>query len=193
MGWVVLLALTLGTLAPTIAQAGPTHGSAPAPLEVTLAYSADRSKSEGGLCGCFWMQGAKAEANMYLGRGLSIVADLGGEHASNVNAAGANLSMVTYLFGPRYSVRRWKHWTPFAQFLAGGVHGFDAYFPNSTGQSLNPDDFALSAGAGINVRLARHLAVRAVQADYLQTHLPNAGSNRQDHFRVGMGIVFRFF
>jgi hypothetical protein len=192
MKCIVLLALVIGLLAQAAAQTKPIRALNPAPMEVTLAYSADRSKSAGGAGGYFWMQGAKAEANMAFGRGWSLVAELGGAHVSNVNAAGASLSMVTYLFGPRYSVRRWKRWTPFGQFLAGGVHGFDAYFPNSTGQSINPDAFAFVAGGGVNVRLSRHFGLRAVQADYLQTQLPNAGSNREDHFRVATGIVLRF-
>ncbi len=192
MKCIVLLTLVTGALAPVAAQTKSIRAINPAPMEVTLAYSADRSNAAGGAGGDFWMQGAKAEANMSFGRGLSLVAELGGTHVSNVNTAGASLSMMTYLFGPRYSVRRWGRWTPFAQFLAGGVHGFDAYFPNSTGQSINPDAFAFAAGGGVNVNISRHFALRAVQADYMQTQLPNAGSNREDHLRVAAGIVLRF-
>lgn len=192
MRWVVLLALMIAIVIPSLSQAQTTHANPPAPMEVMIGYTTDRTNSAPGACGCFWLQGAKAEANMYFGRGLSLVAELTGMHASNVNASGADLSMVTYLFGPRYSVRRWKRWTPFAQFLAGGAHGFDAYFPNSTGQNINPDAFAFAAGGGLSVGLARHIALRLIEADYLQTELPNAGSNQQDHLRVAVGVVFRF-
>lgn len=192
MKCVVLLALVTGLLSQAAAQTRPIHGSSPASMEVTLAYSADRTNTAPGTCGCFWMQGAKAEANMYFGRGLSLVAELGGAHASNVSVAGAGLSLVTYLFGPRYSIGRTRRFTPFVQFLAGGVHGFDAFFPNSTGQNLNPDAFAFAAGGGMNVALSRHLALRAMQADYLQTDLPNNASNRQNHLRIAAGVVLRF-
>lgn len=189
---VVLLTLMIATALPSSAQNRVLHANQPAPLEVMVGYTADRTNSAPGSCGCFWMQGAKAEASMYFGRGLSLVADLAGVHTSNANASGQNLSLVSYLFGPRYTVRRWGRWMPFAYFLAGGVHGFDANFPNASGQNINPDAFAFAAGGGLNVVLARHVALRMADADYVQTELPNTGSNQQDHLRVAAGIVFRF-
>ncbi len=183
--------------APLLAQVGPVASkpeqlAVPAPLEVTLAYSADRTNGLVGGCGCFWMQGGKAEANAYFGRGLSVVAELAGEHAGAIDAAHHELSLVSYLFGPRYALRHSRRIIPFAQFLVGGVHGFDAIFPNSTGQALNPDAFAFAAGGGLNLNLSRRFAVRILQADYLQTQLPNDANNRQDHLRLAAGIVFRF-
>ena len=192
MKWVVLATLMIAIAFPSSAQNPASQANRPAPMEVMVGYAADRTNSAPGTCGCFWLQGAKAEASMYFGRGLSLVAEIAGVHGSNLNASGASLGMVTYLFGPRYSVRRSRHWMPFAQFLVGGAHGFDAYFPNSTGQNINPDAFAFAAGGGLNLGLARHFALRVAEANYVQTELPNAGSNRQGNLRVAAGIVFRF-
>ena len=166
--------------------------AAPASLEVTLTYSADRTNGVIGGCGCFWMNGGRVEANGRLPHGFGLVAEAAAEYASNINAANENLGLVTYLFGPRYTFRNRSRIAPFAQFLAGGVHAFDGLFPSAAQSVVNPDAFAFAAGGGINVGLSRHLAWRAVQADYLQTQLPNAGSNRQDHLRVAAGVVFRF-
>ena len=80
-----LLAVT--ALLALSARAQIAQVAAPAPLEVTLAYGADRTDGVVGGCGCFWMAGGKAEANANLGRGLSAVAELAGSHVSNINSA----------------------------------------------------------------------------------------------------------
>jgi hypothetical protein len=40
--------------------------------------------------------------------------------------------------------------------------------------------------------LSRHLAVRALDAAWLHTQLPNATTNAQNNVRLGPGVVFRF-
>jgi outer membrane immunogenic protein len=183
---VALLGILLGLARQITAQ------SAPAPLGVTLACSADRTNGVVGGCGCFWMEGGKAEASSYFGRGLSVVAELAGEHANNINTARQSLSLVSYLFGPRYTLRNRTRSAPFAQFLVGGVHGFDGLFPNPNGSTVTPDALAFAAGGGLNIRLSRRFALRAVQADYFQTRLPNGTDNQQNHLRISGGVVFRF-
>jgi outer membrane immunogenic protein len=168
------------------------HSDGPAPLELTLAYSTVRANAPPGGCGCFWMQGGKAEANAHLYRGWSAVVEIAGQHASNINAAHSDLSLVSYLFGPRYSYHSNRRWTPFAQVLVGGVHGFDAFFPNQNGSNITPDAFALSAGGGLNLNLDHHFAVRVAQADYFLTQLPNNQEDRQNNLRLSAGIILRF-
>lgn len=187
-----LLALLILSSIFVSAQSTVSRHEDTAQMEVTLAYSADRTNQAPGSCGCFWMQGGKAEANMYYGRGVSVVAELTGLHASNISAAHQSLSLVTYLFGPRFTPWRSRRINPFAQFLFGGAHGFDSYFPNATGQTLNPDALAFAAGGGMNWTLSRHFAWRVFQADYLYTQLPNAGDDTQNHLRLAAGLVFRF-
>lgn len=187
------VALAMACCMALSAHAQTRRATAPASLEVTLAYNADRTNGQVGGCGCFWMDGGKVEANGSLPHGFGVVAEVGAEYAGNINGANENLGLVTYLFGPRYTLRNRSRMKPFAQFLVGGVHAFDGLFPSAAQSVPNPDALAFATGGGVNVGLSRHLAWRAVQADYLQTQLPNAGSNRQDHLRVGAGIVFRFF
>jgi outer membrane immunogenic protein len=159
---------------------------------VTLASGADRTNGVVGGCGCFWMQGGRAEANASFGQHLSVVAEVAGEQTASIDSAHQSLSFVTYLFGPRYSLRNRTRAVPFAQFLLGGVHGFDALFPSVSSSAAVPDALAFAPGGGINVNLSRRFALRAVQADYLQTCLPNGAANRQNHLRLSAGIVFRF-
>jgi len=165
--------------------------AAPAPLEVTIAYSANRTT---GLTGnSFWMAGGKAESNAAFTSKFSVVAEVAGEHAASINPAHEGLSFVTYLIGPRYSLAGHSRFTPFGQFLVGGVHGFDAFFPNASTSGSPPDALALAAGGGLNARLTQRLALRACQVEYLQTHLPNDSGDRQNGLRLSAGIVFRFW
>jgi len=188
----VILALSLCAFGiPLPAQSRTSQVGSVEPLEVTLAYSVDRSNAPPGVCGCFWMSGGRVEASAPFGRVLSVVADLGGEHASNINSAHESLSLVTYLFGPRLSLRSHSRFVPFGQFLVGGVHGFDALFPGSS--EPPPDALAFATGAGLNFNLNSRFTVRLVQADYLQTQLPNDTGDRENSVRFSGGVVLRFF
>ena len=189
---IALFAVLIGFAHQVTAQTAPAQSLAAAPLEVTLAYSADRTNGVVGGCGCFWIGGGMAEASTYLGRGLSVVAELAGEHANNINSAGGSLSLVSYVFGPRYTLVTRNRFAPFAQLLAGGVHGFDGMFPGEGVYISNPNALAFAAGGGFNVRVSHRFALRAVQADYFQTRLPNGANNRQNQLRISGGVVFRF-
>jgi len=39
------------------------------------------------------------------------------------SASPVNGTMISYLFGPRLNLRKFDHFVPFAEFLAGGMHG----------------------------------------------------------------------
>lgn len=187
--WLCMYGLTDAALA----QRGNGAAYSLAPLEITVAYSADRTNGIVGGCGCFWMSGGMAEAQIgFLPRGISAVAELTGEHATSINSAHQPLNFVSYLLGPRFYWQNATRFRPFAQFLIGGTHGFGALFPNTNGPSLpNPDAFSFASGAGINLNVSPRIALRIVQLDYLQTHLPNDVNNRQDHLRIVAGIVWR--
>jgi outer membrane immunogenic protein len=162
------------------------------PLEVTLSYSALRANGPPGACSCFWMQGGTAEFNVALLRKLSAVGEVSVHHAASVNSAHEGLGLATYLFGLRYSPTSRSRLVPFAQALVGGVHGFDAYFPNPDGSRATPDALAAAFGGGINLNVSSRFALRAVQADYVLTSLPNDAGDWQNNFRLGAGIVIRF-
>jgi outer membrane immunogenic protein len=188
---VSLMAL-LSIALPALAQTSPHDSGEPVPLELTLAYSEVRTNAPPGDCGCFWMEGGKLEASAHLYRNWSAVGEVAGQHADNINAAHSQLSLISYLIGPRYTYHASHRFVPFAQALVGGVHGFDAYFPNQDGSNTTPDAFALAAGGGLNINLSRHFAVRAFQADYFFTHLPNNQGDRQNNLRLSAGIIFKF-
>jgi hypothetical protein len=166
-----------------------------APLEISFDYSYARSNAAPGQCGCFNMNGGSSEVAMHAFRGLSVVADLTGERATTIGAgAGNDLSLVVFTVGPRFSHRfAGGKFTPFVQGLVGVAHGFDGLFPGSGGSLAGAASArAVMAGGGLDLTINRHLAIRAIQADYMRTQLPNGEGNEQNLLRAGAGIVVRF-
>lgn len=98
---------------------------------------------------------------------LGVVGDLGGYGAtSTVNGALVG-GAFTYLFGPRVNFRHGKV-TPFAQTLVGGIRTTDGI-----GQSRPENNFAMTAGGGIDFRVSKHVSVRPIQAEYFMTKIPD--------------------
>jgi outer membrane immunogenic protein len=165
-----------------------------APLEISFNYSYARSNAAPGQCSCFNMNGGSSEVAFHAFRALSVVADLTGERAASIGAtAGDGLSLVTFTVGPRFSHRfSGGRFTPFVQGLVGAAHGFDGLFPSSGGSlSGAANARAVLAGGGLDLTINRHLAIRAIQANYLRTQLPNGQGDEQNLLRLGAGIVLR--
>jgi hypothetical protein len=130
---------------------------------------------------------------------LGLVAEIGGYHFSRqiLQSSGGsftNLSISggwqTYLFGPRINFRKFDHFVPFVEFMAGGAHG-GSQLTGDTGKST----FALEGGGGIDVILMKNLAWRFVEADYLMTNFNGPFLNatgRQNNFKIGTGLVLRW-
>jgi len=118
---------------------------------------------------------------------LSAVADLSGLIATSSGNGAFAGAAFSYLFGPRVNFRRGKV-TPFAQILLGGIRTTDG-IARSTGTENN---FAITAGGGIDFKVSKHVSVRPVQAEYFLTKIPDGLNNRQNNFRYSAGIVFRF-
>ncbi len=118
-------------------------------------------------------------------RWVGVVGDLAGYGAtSTVNGALVG-GAFSYLFGPRVNFRSRKI-TPFAQTLLGGMAT-----TSGIGRSGIQNNFALTAGGGIDFRLSEYVSIRPVQAEYFMTTLSNGLNNRQNNLRLGAGIVLR--
>jgi outer membrane immunogenic protein len=168
-----------------------------APLQISFSYSYARANAGPGQCGCFNMNGGSTEVAFHAYRALSAVFDLTGERAGSISSTpGAGLSLVSVTAGPRYSLRfpreKLSRYTPFVQGLVGIAHGFDSLFPGANGSAAGAaSSLAVLAGGGLDLTMNRHLAIHAIQADYLRTQLPNAAGNGQNLLRVSVGMVFR--
>ena len=160
-------------------------------FETGASYSFVRSNAPPGSCGCFSMNGGNAWFGYRFHRNWSVVGELGAVRAPSIGTAGADLTLFTYLGGPRYD---WHHhWRyssrvkPFGQLLLGGVHAGGSLATLGT-----PNSFAMTAGGGADVRLTSRWGIRAFQADYFLTRLNNGGNNRQNNLRISFGVIYRF-
>ncbi len=104
--------------------------------------------------------------------------------------AGVGGSFLSFLFGPRLSLRKFDRFVPFGEFLVGGANG-ESVLVGGQRQSA----FAIAAGGGLDIVLTKHLAWRFAQLDYLMTTFSGTAlgaSGRQNNFRAGTGVVVRF-
>ena len=154
------------------------------------------------------LNGGSASVALNLSRYFAIAADLGGYDDTRLRLAGPGAnppgvvdsggSVFTYLLGPRLSFRNHSRVTPFAQVLFGAAHAGEVTISGCTGSSCTPlpaqTAFALTAGGGFDIRLARHISIRAIQAEYLMTRFsdPTTGAgNTQNDVRLSTGLLFR--
>ena len=117
---------------------------------------------------------------------LGVVGDLSGYEATSTGNGAFVGAFLTYLFGPRVNFRHGKL-TPFAQTLFGGIRTTDG-IGESTGAENN---FAMTAGGGIDFKVSRYVSVRPMQAEYFMTKMPNGLNNRENNLRIGAGIAVR--
>jgi hypothetical protein len=187
------LLLTVSLRAQAVAT-GPT----PSHQEVDLAVTYTVQHSNLVSNPTFWQQGGSVELSTQTYRGFGIAANIAGTNVGDAANSGTGLTMVTATFGPRYTWyrpvggARKKSLAIFGQGLIGEAHGFNSYFPTPAASLTDYNSFALQVGGGVDIGLSRHIAVRAIQADWLRTQFPNSTTNVQNTFRVAAGIVLRF-
>jgi opacity protein-like surface antigen len=156
------------------------------------------------------LNGGSTSLAFNFNRYLGLVGDFGGYADTQLQLAGtgANQPLVvdasgrafTFLAGPRLSFRNHTRFTPFAQALFGDVHASPVTVSNCAGSACTPlpaqDAFAMTAGAGLDIGLTRHVSLRVVQAEYMMTRfaaLPATNnSTSQNDLRLSTGLVFRF-
>lgn len=127
---------------------------------------------------------------------LGLVGEVGAVRQGSVPGTQQSLAVTTFLFGPRISYRKFQRVTPFAHALFGAAHGSGSLFSESLGGGTPPlganTGFAVATGGGVDLNVDRHFAVRVFQADYLHTRLVNGSNDRQNSFRLSVGIVLLF-
>lgn len=143
-------------------------------VDVAVGYSYVRDTTNEGD-----FHGGSGSIAYNFSRRWGLVADFGGYKLAGDQPG--DLTVYTYLFGPRLSLRA-KHLTLFGQVLLGGARA-------SSG-STSQNSFALSAGPGLDWNIGNRFAIRLFQAEYLMTRF---GTNvHQNNARLSAGLVFRF-
>jgi hypothetical protein len=159
-------------------------------LDATIGYSPTRANIVSGAG--FGLQGGTFQVQDRFWRSLGIVGDVSGIHAGATSDNNPGLSLVTATFGPRYTwFLRQDRVKLFGEALGGKAWGIDSMFPAPSGVVSSSSSSALELGGGIDVALSPRIAVRAFQADWLRTALPNATTNVQNNLRLGFGLTLR--
>lgn len=170
-----------------VAQVAKTAGTA---HEVDMAFTYSPQHRDGTAGNSFWAQGGSVEFAADLYRGWGVAAGLSANHASNINGTGVKLTTITTVFGPHYTWSRGKL-AIFGDGLIGVSAGSDSVFPSPGGATQSARSFAAQVGGGADLRIARWIAVRPIEASWLRTQFPNATTNVQNTLQIGAGVVFR--
>ena len=186
---VALLVLALGCAAMVPRLAAAQNGSL---VDAGVGYSYVRTNAAAGDCGCFALNGGNGWVAFNFRRSLGIVGEIAVQHASNISGTGTDLTLTSYLAGPRYIWTHAHRFRPFAQFLLGGAHASGTLAPGKSGLPGSPNAFALIGGGGLDIKLTRHIALRAFEADYYLTRFDNGVNNHQNNPRLGAGVIVRF-
>jgi outer membrane immunogenic protein len=183
----------LALLLPVAAmQATPAAAAQNIPTaEVALTYNWVHSNAPPKDCGCFSMNGGSGSFAYNFTRKWSVVGEASAESNGNVNSTGLGLTLADFLAGGRYTLRNHSRLQPFGQVLLGAAHTSGSLSPDQIGFGA-ATSFATTAGGGVDVNLSPRIALRAIEADYFLTLLPNGTSDRQNNLRLSAGIVFRF-
>jgi opacity protein-like surface antigen len=117
---------------------------------------------------------------------VSGVAEAGAARVSGF----ADMIVVTYLAGPRLTFRR-SRIAPYVQTLFGGASVWGGTVISNRQQT----GFAMTAGGGLDIKVNRHVTLRALEVDYFSTVLDNLrveGDRWQIGLRASAGIAFTF-
>ena len=170
---------------PAVAQSGSR-------VEAGIDYNYVRTNAPTGGCGCFAMNGGSGWVAINFSHSLGVVGEIASQHASNISNSGADLTLTSYLAGPRYTWGHVRHVAPFAQLLLGGAHASGSLAPGSSGLPGSANSFAMTAGGGLDIGLTRHIALRVFEADYYLTRFENGVNDHQNNLRIAAGVIFRF-
>jgi hypothetical protein len=138
------------------------------------------TRFDGGVNANGWNTSLTGNLNNWFG----IAADFSGAYKTQ---NGVSFNNYTYTFGPVISYRHNEKLTPFAHFLAGGNHASASISGVGSGSD---NGFAMMFGGGLDVKASQHLALRAVQFDWLGLHSNGASDN--NNMRISTGILFRY-
>ena len=187
-----VLIVLLGMCAGSLFASAVWAQSGSSPLEAGADYNYVRANGPPGGCGCFSMNGGNAWIGYGFTKSFSAVAEFSAQRAGNINSTGEDLTLFSYLFGPRYTLRKSDRWLPFGQVLLGGAHASGTFEPSLAGGPGSFNSFSMVAGGGLDISLNSHIGFRAFEGDYYLTRFPNGVNGRQNNLRISTGLVFRF-
>jgi len=160
-------------------------------IDVSANYSYFRANPATPGFGNFSLNGGSATAAYNFRDWLSAVADFGGYDVGRVSGVNVDNHILTYMFGPQISYRKYRRITPFGHVLVGGARAGSGVFATANSHTA----LATAFGVGVDWNVRDRFSIRPLQFDYLLTHLPevtNGNTQTQNNLRVSAGIVFHF-
>ena len=108
--------------------------------------------------------------------------EIGAAHAGNVNASGLDLTLTSYLAGPRFYYHRpGARFVPYGQVLLGAVRATGGLAPANSGGSLSSTVFGSTLGGGVELNISRTITLRAAQVEYFVTTFDNQVDGHQNN------------
>jgi hypothetical protein len=160
-------------------------------IDASVNYSYFRAMPATSGSNSFSLNGGSATAAYNFRDWLSGVADFGGYHVGSYNGVNVDNHLLTYMFGPQITYRRYRRISPYAHVLVGGARAGSGVFATANTHTA----FASAFGVGVDWNVRDRFSIRPLQFDYLLTHLPevtNGNTQTQNNMRVSAGIVFHF-
>jgi hypothetical protein len=186
-----MIRIALGTVLLAGCTAARAQQHTPYQLDLAVSYIGEYALHSD-TAQNFWLQGGMIELGTNTYKGFGIAASIAGSHASSIGSGGVPLSIVSATFGPRYRWHANRSISIYVEGLAGEADGFDSLFPATRGAQTSANGLATQVGGGIDYKLSPRLAIRALEAAWVRTQLPNATISVEDDFRVGAGFVLKF-
>jgi hypothetical protein len=137
--------------------------------------------------------GFEAEGTYNVNRLFGIAADLSAHyHTETSTPLGTQQrvksSLYNFLIGPVLKLRNKSRGEPFVHALFGAAHIGSS--PSGLVHATDSQtDFAMAFGGGLDIRVAKHIEVRAFEADYNPTFFER---DRQDNIRLSFGLIFKY-
>ena len=121
------------------------------------------------------LNGWTGSASARLLRVVQVTGEVGGYRRTG-------LSMYSFLGGPEVKIRVWR-----LQPFARGIFGASRISEKLNSSTTNA--FSMAGGGGIDVPVADHISIRALQCDYYRFL---GRLSKTDLLRVGVGITYSF-
>jgi outer membrane immunogenic protein len=183
-----LLALLLLSIASVnlVAQTQPSN-------EIALDYTYVHTNAPPGGCGCFSMNGGSGSYTYHFGPQFATVIEVGAVHASKIDGTGLDLTLTSYLGGPRFYYRRpHARFVPYGQILLGAVRATGGLAPANSGGSSSSTVFGSTLGGGVEFNVSHAITLRVAQVDYFVTTFDNKADDHQNNLRISAGVAYHF-
>ncbi len=114
-------------------------------------------------------------------------------HASKIDSTGLDLTLTSYLAGPRFYYRRpHARFVPYGQILLGAVRATGGLAPANSGGASSSTVFGSTLGGGVEFSVSRRITLRVAQVDYFVTTFNNNVDGHQNNLRISAGAAYHF-